>query len=396
MSDKTKIDYVELKKEILRASGGGLDIIDKLYGSGPDGFNPKEPKKKFNIRNNDKTASAAAHQSKGVWGVIDFGDPSFGSKMKSAIDMWMIEKNLEFTEALLDLASIFTVEVAAGKYQARRPDYEKIKVSKRPDPHYKIETKSKPEIHELAAFNQKCLKDKELAERFAEVLENFNMFALDKYTSYDENGTGHVWKSTPAFPIFASQRGSSWKVYKPYELDKKWRFQWFGNKPKGFVFGLQQVEEYFKEKKEEYQENLENQDKLTSTIIKNKVDAFKLDEIVIASGESDCINFWAYVSVPSVCLDSETSILTTSLYIHLKSMAKKIYLCYDLDETGTNKAKEICLEYVDIHWIKLPQELTGRKDWRQTKCKDFKNWCENYDPWLFRHRLLPVDRKSVV
>lgn len=390
MSEKKKINYEELKKEILRASGGGIDIIDKLYGSGQDGFNPKEPKKKFKIRPDDKTASAAAHQSKGVWGVTDFGDPEFGGRMKSAIDMWMKEKNLEYTEALLDLASIFTVEVSTGNYQARRPEYEKIKVDKRPEPHFKIETKSNPELHEIAAFNQKCLKNPDLAKRFTEVLEQFDMYALSAYTTYSEECEGHIWKSTPAFPIFASKRGESWKVYKPYELNKKWRFQWFGTKPKEFYFGLLQVCDFFDEAQEKLQEKLEQENKLTTTEIKQKVDSFKLDEIVIASGESDCLNFWAYAKTPSICLDSETSILSPALYSQLRSMAKKIYLCYDLDETGMRKAMEICLEYVDIHWIKLPQELGEKKDWRQNQCKDFKNWCENYSEWEFRNRLLPV------
>lgn len=388
MSEKMKVDFVELKKEILRASGGGIDIIARLF-PGKDGFNPSDPKKKFKIRSDDSTPSASASQSKGVWGVRDFGDPAFGDRMKSAIDMWMEHKKLEYTDALMDLASIFTVQVSGGTYQARRPEYEKIKVATRPDPSYLIDKKTKFDKSELVAFNSKIANDEKLAKKFEEVLERFDMHSLVSYTTFDENGNGHIWKSTAAFPIFASQRGEAWKVYKPYELDQQWRFQWFGKKPKGFVFGLAQVKEIFLERKENYHQVLVSEG-YSQKDINDLLGRYRMDEIVIASGESDCINFWAYVDVPAICLDSETSKFTSYLYHELREYAKKIYICYDLDDTGNKRAFDICMEFIDIHWIRLPQELKNRSDWRQKICKDFKNWCENYDAWEFRNRLLPV------
>jgi hypothetical protein len=54
----------------------------------------------------------------------------------------------------------------------------------------------------------------------------------------------HVFKATKDYPIFLFDYKDFQKLYRPHEIEKKHRFLYIGQKPKEYVYGLEQILEW--------------------------------------------------------------------------------------------------------------------------------------------------------
>ena len=71
------------------------------------------------------------------------------------------------------------------------------------------------------------------------------------------------------------------------------------------------------------------------------------DSLILCSGGSDALN--VHNAGYHVCwMNSETANLTEHEFKILSDLAKKVYILYDIDETGIRQMYDIALRYLDI------------------------------------------------
>jgi len=152
-----------------------------------------------------------------------------------------------------------------------------------------------------------------------EILKNYNVFPIQSYW-YKGNG----YTATPQ-NIFIGYRinNNCWKLYFPYR--EKFRFLWLGEKPKGFVFGYDQLPD-------------------TGKIL------------FITGGEKDVLTLVSN-GYNAITLNSESAHLSKELYDDLKARFENIIVCYDIDQAGINGANKIISNYPDIKLLTLPERL---------------------------------------
>lgn len=97
---------IDLKKEILDRTRGGLDILLELF---PDARNVIDgTARKFKMRPEERTASATIRQKDGVWYVCDFGDDG---REINCFDAYMKANNIAFfSEAIHQLADRYGIQ----------------------------------------------------------------------------------------------------------------------------------------------------------------------------------------------------------------------------------------------------------------------------------------------
>jgi hypothetical protein len=114
------------------------------------------------------------------------------------------------------------------------------------------------------------------------------------------------------------------KVYRP-NSDR--RFFYFGEKPKNYIFGLEQLPDSGK-------------------------------TLIITGGEKDVLSF-ASLGYPAICFNSETSNIDEDLMEVLKKRFRNVIVCYDMDTTGKKASKEHAKMF-GLSVMALP--LSGKKD----------------------------------
>lgn len=92
-----------LLDKIYAATNKGLDIILFYW---PQAIGCDRKGKFFKIRGDEKTASAAMKEIKGVWRVTDFGDEA---SAMTPVEICMREERLDFKQALYRLADRYGV-----------------------------------------------------------------------------------------------------------------------------------------------------------------------------------------------------------------------------------------------------------------------------------------------
>ena len=92
-----------LLDKIYAVTNKGLDIILSYY---PQATGCDRKGKFFKIRGDEKTASAAMKEIKGVWRVTDFGDEATAM---TPVEICMQEERLDFKQALYRLADRYGV-----------------------------------------------------------------------------------------------------------------------------------------------------------------------------------------------------------------------------------------------------------------------------------------------
>ena len=154
------------------------------------------------------------------------------------------------------------------------------------------------------------------------VLKRFNVRSVQAFTAINKADKEYKINSSTENPIFAYTRTDWTKLYKPF--NKNFRFQYMGQKPTDYIFGLEQLPDF-----SEY--------------------------IFLTGGEKDVMSLVAH-GYAAVSLNSETATLPADIYILLRSRCRFLILLYDNDETGKTQSEKISKA------SNLPRVLLPRMD----------------------------------
>lgn len=161
-----------------------------------------------------------------------------------------------------------------------------------------------------------------------EILERFHVKALSSFSATNKEGKNYTIKSDSGKFIFAYDFGSWAKLYKPLD-DRKFRFQYLGDKPQNFVFGMDQLPE-------------------------------KGELVFLTGGEKDAMTLTSK-GYHAIALNSETAKPSTELLEDLRSRFSEIVVLYDNDKTGIEQSKELCKTF-GLSRVMLPDLADNGKD----------------------------------
>lgn len=401
------------KEQLLKATHEGLDIILYYYpqaravlapadGGDPDDGGPRP--KKFAIRN-ERTPSATLRRSakSGNWVVTDFGESDRGM---GAIDVALKEEHgLTFHEVLLKLGGIFGVKDELNR-SVNKPDFKEWDLTHGERPEWLDEIGCDLRAEDLTEGAQHYrLNDALTAEELSVLgpLVREEHAAALKWHSVRwwcrvKEGKARFELSTATYPIFmrecvvegtgadapgtAAGRGDGsrgaaggrfFKVYRPLNPDKGWRFSYFpaGAKPRRYINGLAELRAAYAKFNEaqaaEWDADPENEGK--------PYKFQKLERAVICSGERDSLCAKSLGEWP-LWLNSETDEITEGEMKEVLKLVERVYNIPDIDATGVRKGTELALQHVDVHTVWLPKELSGWMDNRGHGRKDFRDWLE--------------------
>lgn len=336
-----------LKEQILLATDYGRDIITALYPESSECFGTN---KKFRMRD-ERTASTSlklVDSKAGVkyWAVNDWG--SGQAKGLNAIDLYAQYYNITFPHACQLLANEYGIDTSLKK-EVNKPTIEqRVRwANETPGVFTYIEKDFTEE--ELFIFGPFVTR---------KVLERYNWKSIRMYAIPKENKTTEIY-SNENYPIFARDCGDFYKIYKPYEYEKQYRFIYASKykdnsiRSKDYVNGLPEINRAL--------------DELT--------DKDRLPAIFICSGERDAMNVAGMGYYP-VWFNSETTNITYEQYQQLKYRAVIIYNIPDIDETGIRQGEKLAMQYMDIRTVELPSWLKERRDNRGRPRKDLRDFLE--------------------
>ncbi|MCM1296479.1 MAG: hypothetical protein NC311_13155 [Muribaculaceae bacterium] len=360
-------------EQLYAATNDGLDIITLHY---PEAAESARTGKPFRMRN-ERTPSSYVKKFKSkdgyeVWKVTDFGGEG---KAVNPIDIHMDQSNLNFVEALLDLGGTFGVTDELNR-AVNRPVITKEPAGpdqKEGDMFWEIDQEfseedcktmgprvTKEDLASLHWYRAKYIarvsKDREIV--YTHSNEHYPIFVRECWFE-DKNG----------------KQDRFYKIYKPKEPDKQWRFSYYplNKKPQQYTNGLFELSSAWSA----WNLDLEKQFNADPA---NEGKAFKpekLPEAIICSGERDAMCARALGYWP-VWFNSETYKVSEAEFRQICKYVETVYNIPDIDTTGRIKGRELAMRFIDIHTIWLPESLQQRKDNRGKPRKDFRDWCELY------------------
>ena len=124
--------------------------------------------------------------------------------------------------------------------------------------------------------------------------------------------------------------------------------------------------------------------------VENKRKVF--DKIIICSGPRDALATYFHSDAHVVWPHSETTMIPEHVMHKLFAISDKLYVMYDLDETGERAMNELGMMYYDLKLIDLPEDLANYTDRRTGKpCKDAEQYFNNYDVSRYGRRITNVN-----
>lgn len=359
-------------EEILNATNGGLDIILAYYPQAAECLQNRN--KKFRIRGNEKTASASLKQlENGTYLVTDFGGDQ---KPRNGILICQLEENIDYKTAIATLAAKFNVNSNAS-HEVNKPIRSKRKATElEKEGTYEFDYKDELSQTELEViFAKKVIdyafsigrnQEGEWAKYLNKVCANYGFHSLKSYT-YIKNGEALITESTDKYPLFVIRGEGFEKIYQPMSLDKQYRFRYSGTKPKDYIFGLKRFVK-------SYEDSLNKHNSEQGEADEEKVVThFKLDDVIIGSGDRDSLNV-AALGYNVVWQNSETAEFPFSTWRSLKDKAHNVYILGDIDSTGLLAMHKMALQFMELKTIQLPLELRLKNDWRGNPCKDVRDY----------------------
>lgn len=366
-------------QQIFDATNNGLDIILYYYPNAQKAVQRKGDK--FKVRDSEKTASCALKQAPdNIWIVTDFGGDQVP---RNGIKICMLEENCDFKTAIQILAGRHGVDPAAAERARPKPvlDYQP-KGDHADDWHEVVYADSFTDAELATIFSEKVLKDKNCTySKLAAVCKKYGLMPVASI-SFIAAGKIMIKKPSEEYPIFAWVQKDWFKTYEP-KAEKQYRFRYFGNKPRTFMFGLAQAQKQYEELQKAGDEDYDQADEEEKTE-KRKIK--KLTEIICVSGGSDALNLAALDYFP-VWQNSETEKIDGKAFRQLENLADHVYNLPDLDATGQREAHRMAMEFLDMKTIQLPAELMEKNDKRGNPCKDVRDFFNHYGRYDFAELL---------
>lgn len=247
-----------------------------------------------------------------------------------------------------------------------------------------------------------------------ELTRMFNLYPLESYTTpskkdVDGESVSYKVKSTDSYPVFLfrydSPQGWYARKYEPYfketasadgKRQPNYKFTWWyehGEKPEGFyreIYGDNDVMRALETGKVESSDPKGHPLVLAERkkIVGDKsvrVNETVFSRIVICSGPRDAINVYFHSDAHVVFPHSECVDLSKATIDKLFSIAREVFVLYDIDRTGIKAMNRLALKYVDMKVIYLPKDLSTRHNPRTGKaCKDAEEFF-NFYPAVMRN-----------
>lgn len=351
-------------EDVYAATEGGKSVILYFYPQSSVGFSGR---RNFSIRGgDDRRPSCTVFNKSGMWWLQDKGGAD--TKAYNAIELARKEMNLSYPQAIEWIAGKFAPQLLDDGRKGFQSDRPRPKMSEAA-PQGEITV----EIRKGGKFTDAELK--RLGYRITqELCDSFCLKPVASYiTKANAKGKSYRIESTDTYPIYYYDYGSYGKIYQPLgEL----RFLWVGTKPEELISGDREFLNM-------YSTARTSQSERPFLIPADPDDESSVEqdgqwkELIICSGPSDSLNVrragW------HVCwLNSETADLKRYEFENLKKIAKKIYILYDIDDTGRRTALRIAQSYLDISVIILPEDLSETRTDRGKPCKDAKDFFVYY------------------
>lgn len=247
------------------------------------------------------------------WKFKDFATTDQGS----CFDLVMKLFNIDFIEAKARICEDFNLSNPTLKTVNRMETEKPLLEKKSTDYTIKPRDFTKQELDYWAKYGITL-----------EILNKFKVRSLAEFSAINKVGKPYTFQSGNNKFIFAYEQGVWCKLYKPLD-DKKFRFQYLGEKPQNFVFGLEQLPE-------------------------------KGDFVFITGGEKDVMSL-AAKGYHAISLNSETAKPTPELLSDLRSRFTEIVVLYDNDKTGIEQSKDLSSAF-GLARVTLPELANNGKD----------------------------------
>lgn len=102
-------------------------------------------------------------------------------------------------------------------------------------------------------------------------------------------------------------------------------------------------------------------------------------KIIICSGPRDAINVYYHSDAHVVWPHSEATEISPVILQKLKDLTPELYILYDLDKTGQERALRMQLQFPELRNVQLPDDLHTLTSERTKKpCKDAADYFEHY------------------
>lgn len=343
-------------KFLFEHTNGGLDIIHKYI---PASIGCEQNRKKFRLREKEKTESTVLVQKEGIWFIKDFGDKSY-----SAISYVMQEKGLEFPEALQLLYKEFNLDTDNTIYRATVEVKENTKKS---DDYFFIKLKD--------AYSQLDKVGRFITPETAQKYNFFEVEYYEKVITKKDTGKKALIKviATENYPIFCySPNIEEWaKLYCP--ADTKYKHSYLGAKPKRYVHGLEQLLSKCKKIATAITAEENKGEEANFELLKSLKKELATQKVFVATGGSDGINLASLDSEYNVIwFNSEAEMISFS---ELNEIYKYTYFVYNLpdtDKAGKKYGNTTAKTHWDLSTILLPTDKMTKNG------KDFRNWLDFY------------------
>lgn len=359
------------KQKIYNATSGGLDVFAYLWPDARRVIAKGDTSKTFKIRPDERTGSAHLKQKGDHWVATDFGDDG---QARNCFDWVIREHHLSgFKEAVAWIVTNLNLTIDEITPERNKP----LKIEKEqttaPEGSVQFEVREGHQFtkRELEVFGDLVTQ---------QVMDDLHWLPV-VWVGTVRNGQITKVYSSDDYPIYAREcivadaklevKDKFYKIYKPLEFKKQYRFMVAGQRPRNYINGLYELRQAYQKFKTQQQKEFD-----ADPANEGKTLIFeKLKGAVMASGERDSAAVRALGGFP-IWLNSETDELEPYEESIIKQCAEVIYNIPDLDDTGIRRGQYHALRHLDIRTIWLPTWFQMYRDARHHFRKDFKDFTE--------------------
>ncbi|MCF0071307.1 hypothetical protein LZD49_12570 [Dyadobacter sp. CY261] len=365
----------------LFAEDGGERYILQHYPDARQSF--QNTLRKFKTRE-EKTASASLKRmDSGEWGVTDFG---LDSKWRNAIQVAMLELNVDYGQAIRAVAEFYNYQDETQNFQPKAKYEERAALPEEQEGAIAVVPKelTVAEIRTIlidSAWHALGNNEETRKEKAGQIFALYHLKSLSHYSTVRE-GKHLTTYSTDDYPIFYFDEGDFGKIYRPKAQHDK-RFRYVGKKPAHFVHGLKQHQDFIKEAKKEKlnKEAADASEEFTPSPEQVAKDIenvqVKLPEIIACSGGSDGINV-ACLGYRVIWLNSESESLSGEDMSAILKISERIYNLPDIDKTGRETGHKLATKYLNLLTIWLPEKILRIDKSGKATSKDLRDYLKTH------------------